>query len=131
MRIAGFALLALGLCVLGFQFTRVTLREIDEYTEPGPYRVDIASCTGDRSFASVAGTVTNEDDRERSYVLIVEFRTDGRVRARERIEVDDVPAGTTAPWSGGRYLTDLVAADLDCTLDEVTGPYPFGLEPAN
>lgn len=129
--VAGVAMapVALGLCVVGFVFTRITLREIEDYSEPGRYEVTVDECAIDDRLVTANGTISNLDDSERSYVILVEYRNGNRVVAQHRVEVDHVAAGTVGTWSDGRLLGDVAPAELSCEPTQVTGPYPFDLSP--
>ena len=132
--IAGIALapVALGLCVLGFSFTRSILREFDRYLEPGLHTVAVGSCSVDDGVVTATGTIENGSDEPRTYTVVVEYRADGDLLARSRVEVAEVPAGATRPWrDASRLRGAAVTAGLApvCSVDEVTGPFPFGAEP--
>ena len=130
--VAGIVLapIALALCTAGFVFTRVTNRELDEYQNPGPLNIEITSCSIKDGEATALGTITNLDDRTRSYAVVVEFRDEGERVASERVEIDDVAPSDSASVAASRTVGDVAQADLTCTTRPVKGPYPFDLSPA-
>ncbi|MGZ4807483.1 MAG: DUF4190 domain-containing protein, partial [Ilumatobacteraceae bacterium] len=74
--VAGLALapIALVVCVGGFFFTRVVLRELRDFVEPGPHEVFVSQpCTIAGGRASIHGTIHNLDDRDHDYRIVVEF----------------------------------------------------------
>jgi hypothetical protein len=129
--IAGIVLapLALALSPVGVLLTRATVREFEAFLEPGAHDVRRTTCTLSAGVATVGGTITNLDDEERSYVVVVELVDGRRVVARGRTEVDDVAPGATATWSATRRIGELQRADeLVCRVAGVDGPPPFGLD---
>jgi Protein of unknown function (DUF2510) len=125
--IAGVTLAPIGLalCAVGIILTGVTLREFDDYSNPGPLDVEVTSCTLDAGMATMAGTIENEDDRVRSYVIRIEFLDGIRGVERDGVAVDEVSPGATTEWSTQQFVGDV---DLDCRVRGVNGPYPFDLE---
>jgi hypothetical protein len=113
---------ALGLSVVGVVLTVDVFREVIAYVDPGPRFVDEVTCEVDGREATVTGTLTNLDDRERGYVVFV--TVDGSTRYTE---IDTVGAGSTVDWMvrvEGRF-----PATFDCDPDVVVnGPFPYGIE---
>ena len=113
---------ALGLSVVGVVLTVDVFREVIAFVEPGPRFVDEVTCVTDEREATVTGTLTNLDDRERDYVVFV--TVDGSTRSTE---IDDVAAGSTVDWIvrvDGRF-----PAAFECDPDVVVnGPFPYGIE---
>jgi hypothetical protein len=113
---------ALGLSIVGVVLTIDVFREVIAFVEPGPRFVDEVSCVVDGPEATVTGTLTNLDDRERGYVVFV--TVDGSTRYTE---LDDVAAGSTAEWIvrvEGRF-----PPGFECDPDVVVnGPFPYGIE---
>jgi len=129
--VAGIALapLALALCPVGVLLTRATVREFQAYLEPGAHEVRRTTCSLTDGVAMIGGTITNLDDEERSYVVLVELVDGRRVVARGRTDVTDVAPGETVPWSATRRIGELRRADeLVCRVGGVDGPPPFGLD---
>ena len=129
--IAGIAMapVALLLCGVGFVFTQITIREIDDYTDPGEYVISVDRCTIDHGAASASGTITNGSAKTREYIIRIEYRDQGRVVQTHQVDVPAVLPAADAPWTDGLYLGDVTSADLTCTAGQVTGPYPFDLSP--
>jgi hypothetical protein len=113
---------ALGLSVVGVILTIDVFREVIAFIEPGPRFVDEVTCVTDAREATVAGSLTNLDDRERDYVVFVSV--DGSTRYTE---IDDVEGGSTVDWIvrvDGRF-----PATFECDPDVVVnGPFPYGIE---
>ena len=116
----------LGLCVVGVILTGVAYRQFDDYVNPGPYRVEESTCTLEELRATFGGTITNLDDRERDYELVLQFLDGSAVVSNDRVRVDDVDPGEARPWSSSGRVGEI---DLACRVRRVTGPYPFGLDP--
>ena len=129
--VTGLALapLALGMCVLGFQLTRVVWREIDRYVEPGQYALtQDQPCAIDAGLATHRGTIQNLTDTTKSYTLVVELRQasdDSPTSKAITVTIDDVRAQSTAPWQAAGFVGGDAAT---CRVLRVQGPYPFDLE---
>ena len=121
------AVVALGVCVVGFVFTRAVVREILEYTEPGPFDAQLTSCTAVDGRVAIAGSIDNLGERTRDYVMVIEVSERGVYVATARINVDDVDAGEHRNWDSARFLDDIADDNPVCGLVDVTGPSPFGL----
>jgi hypothetical protein len=91
-----------------------------EFSEPGRHDAVLTECGEIDDVTRATGTITNLESDERSYVITVEFEPD-RSRA---VEVDDVAPGDTRDFV---VEEDLRFDDLECSIIDVTGPYPFGL----
>lgn len=113
---------ALGLSVVGVILTVDVLREVIAFVEPGPRFVDDVVCAVEGGEATVTGTLTNLDDRERDYVVFATVE-----RSTRFTELDDVAAGSTVEWTvrvDGRF-----PASFECAPDiVVNGPFPYGIE---
>ena len=95
--VAGIA--ALGLCVVGFVFTRAVVDELNDYTDPGPLDATITLCAVDDAGLQIEGTIQNNDDHSHDYVIVLGVRDrDGR-RATSHVPVDGVIAGQQQDWS--------------------------------
>jgi len=129
----GFAIAALaiapfavGMIVVGVVLTRITVRELDEYREPGLLDTAITTCALDGGFATATGTITNLSEDERAYVIRFEMLDGVRAVHESNLHVGPVAAGATAQWSDAVQVGDV---DLECNVVEVTGPLPFGVDP--
>ncbi len=118
---------ALAASVLGFMFTRVVLRELDDFLEPGPYDARIDNCNVNDRLATVEGSITNLDDEQRSYTITVEYRLDGRRLALDIVKVSDVAPDATATFVASEFVDadDADSTDLICSIETVTGPALF------
>jgi hypothetical protein len=119
---------AICLCPVGVILSITVYDEVIDYTEPGPRVTEVTSCTADGSLVDVAGTIENRDDEERSYVVGVDIGDAGGRRATAHVEVDDVAAGEVRKWTHREFVSGLDSATVRCEVDEVTGPYPFGVD---
>lgn len=116
------SVLALGLCVVGFIFTRDVLREIDRYDNPGPHATQVSSCTTTSFGAEMRGTITNLDTTTHEYNISVAFTSSGG-DTYENVRVTDVaPNATVAFSSTAAFLT---TGSITCRIDAVYGPEPF------
>jgi hypothetical protein len=126
--VAGLMLspVALAACVGGFFFTKAVVRELREFTDPGPHEL-IADqpCIVDDGRVTFTGTIHNLDDHTHDYRIGVEFfGVDERV-ASDSVAVFDVGAGQTAPWSSSVQVDE---SPVDCKVTDVFGPAPFDLD---
>ncbi|MGZ4699878.1 MAG: DUF4190 domain-containing protein [Ilumatobacteraceae bacterium] len=122
--VAGLALapIALVVCVGGFFFTRVVLRELRDFVEPGPHEVFVSQpCTIAGGRASIHGTIHNLDDRDHDYRIVVEFSTSSETKS-STAAVRNVAADATAPWSTS---IDIAGNTVTCKVTDVFGPMPF------
>jgi Protein of unknown function (DUF2510) len=128
LAVAGIVLAVIALCVsvVGFFFTRATVREFEAYSDPGPVDAEVTTCTADSSRVTVGGTVDNLDDRRHDYVIVVQVVDGDDDRETLHITVDDVAAGGLRSWTITRFVDDLDSDSLRCALLRVNGPYPFG-----
>lgn len=129
LAVAGIVLggLALAVCPLGIVLTATTYREIVRFAQPGRVVTTIDRCTASGGSLMIAGTVENREDDVRDYVLDIAVASPDDDVVHRRVSVDDVAPGATEPWSIS--VTSSVTSPT-CRLAQVTGPYPFGLEPA-
>lgn len=105
----------------GIWISVVLVQTVAEFEDPGPHDVELTGCDEVDGATRASGQITNLDDRERSYTIRVELDEETTVDA----VVDDVPAGERRDF---RVDEDLRFAELDCSIVEVKGPRPFGLE---
>lgn len=122
MATAGLLLgpLALGLAVVGFWLTT----EVLDLLSPGDYTLVEGACRSDGSFATLEGTIRNDDDEERSYTIAVRFRRPGTrsVVADDTVTVRDVAPGQTVAWTARARAN---AAAVECEVLNVSGALPF------
>ncbi len=131
MALAGLILGPIGLasCVVGVLLTGVVLREVREYTEPGPTDVEVTSCVVEGRAVRVSGTIENLDDMVRDYSIVIEV-IDGRdVVDRDDVPVVDVSPGELRSWKRLILTRGNTPAEAECEVFSVMGPFPFGLDP--
>ena len=114
---------------VGIVLSVVVIRELNAFLNPGPVDGELTECVVDGNDVVVRGVVENQSRRERSYSVLVEVGA-GSVERDHRFDVDDVPAGERAEFSGGFKATGLEGT-LDCSIRSIDGPVPFGLEDFN
>ncbi len=113
----------------GLFFTIVLFDRIDEYLEEGPHHAEVTGCApGAFGTVDVAGSIENLSDRDRGYVVrvLVHRRGTDNVLAAGDVQIDDLAPGATAPWS---IRLPAGTTDVACEIAEVTGPFPFGIDP--
>ena len=129
---SGFAVAAvilapigLALCGVGVWLSVITFRAVEQFANVGAYSIEETSCVVNDGVAIFDGTITNLSDDTRSYHVSVSFVRPGTDNALyvSTADVDDVAAGTTMPWS---VLVVVREDDLDCVIEDVKGPLPFG-----
>lgn len=122
---------AIAMCVVGFLFTRALLREIDDFTDVGPYELtEDDPCTVTDGLAEHRGSIRNMSDETRGYTITVELQSgDGRDQTIASISVDDVEPDETRQWNVTALLSDGDDGDGECDVTSVQGPFPFGLDP--
>jgi hypothetical protein len=128
LAVAGIVLggLALAVSPVGIALTATTYRELVRFAQPGRVVTTIDRCTASGGSLMIAGTVENREDDERDYVIDIAVSSPGNDVFRLRAPVDDVAPGATEPWSIS-VLSSVTSPT--CRLAQVTGPYPFGLDP--
>lgn len=119
--LAPFGLVLAG---VGVWLSVVTLREVDRFTNVGAYTIT-RTCDVEAGSARAAGTITNDSSTRRSYHFVVEFDRKGTSAhlASADVSVDNVEAGAAATWNASAAVS---AAQVDCSVSNVTGPVPFG-----
>ncbi len=125
--VAGLALspVALAVCVGGFFFTKAVVREIRDFVDPGPHEIFVEQpCTVDGGRATVRGTIHNLDDRDHDYRIIVEFSSTTTTKS-STVGVPNVAPDATAPWSTSVAIS---GSSVKCTVTDVFGPMPFGVD---
>ena len=131
MAVAGLVLGPIGLatCVIGVVLTGALLREVSEYTEPGPVDVEIVSCSAEGRSVRMTGTIENLDDETHDYSIVVEVLDDGDLIERDSTEVTGVAAGEVRDWERLVLTRGDTPAVPQCEIFAVNGPFPFGLDP--
>ena len=129
--LAGIILGPIGLasCVVGVLLTGALLREVREYTEPGPVDVVVETCVVDGRAVRTSGTIENLDDQTHDYSIVIEVIDGGDVVDRDNVPVDGVTAGEVRRWEQLILTRRDTPADADCDIFAVNGPFPFGLDP--
>lgn len=127
MAVTGLILspLALASAGLGIWLSVLAIREVDEFQNVGQHTVEITSCSVSGGVAEAEGTITNEGSSAKSYHLGIEFvrpGTDNQLYT-DSTDIDDVAGGDTRTWSVFVVVNE---EQLDCRVDSVTGPLPFG-----
>lgn len=137
------AIAALLLCIPGFLLTRVVLREVGKFVEPGVHRAEITMCLTETAssdtiapnfvlvtprLVTLQGTVTNLEPTTRSYTVMVEYTgTEGT--QTDMVRVRGVPPGETVDFEANAFVT--TAREVSCRITDVLGPMPFsGFDPS-
>jgi hypothetical protein len=137
MALAGLILgpIGLGLCVVGVMLTAVLLREVRDFTEPGPTDVEITSCEVDGPAVRIRGTIENLDAVPHDYSIVLEVydatqtRSNREVIDRDNVEVRDVDADEVRTWELLMLTRGSTPTEARCEFYAVNGPFPFGLDP--
>jgi hypothetical protein len=124
--LAGVILAPIGLVVsaLGIWLTVVTVREVQEYTNPGRRHIEISDCTFGDGDVRATGFIENQSDKTRTYHITIDFY---RTRGGSRIGaagtyVRDLAPGDRANWS----VSDIAGTkSVFCAIASVYGPSPF------
>jgi hypothetical protein len=122
---------ALVVCALGVFLTVRVVGEIDKFSNPPDYDVELTRCALDGTTLHVAGRLTNIDDRVGEFIVFVRTRVAGDSRMAV-IDLDRVAAGETEAFARdlrlGRDAIATSETEPTCVVTNVTGPYPFGVE---
>lgn len=105
----------------GFWLSALIVSAVDGFENPGDYQTAVTSCSEVDGMSQATGTITNQSNETRDYLVTVEFSGSQTVR----VAVDDVAPGDTADFTA---TEDLRFDELECIVSEVTGPLPFGLD---
>lgn len=116
---------ALALCVIGFQLTRVVLREVDKLVNPGPHQVQIDRCEREDGHVVAEGSIRNDDSQTHGYTITITFRLDGDRWETDTVRVIDVGAGDREEFATTTDSVDFSSAAVTCTVENVYGPPPF------
>ena len=114
--------------MVGYFFTTAVLEAFDAYDNPAPHRVSIDRCDLVDGVVDVEVTIVNDGDEPADFTIVVAVVRAGTDNVQRRLteQADDVAPGASASV-GGTVRTELDA--VDCRLDEVRGPLPFGVRP--
>ena len=131
MAIAGLVLsvVALGLSVVGFQFTRVVMEELDDLATAGEHRVEITECSNTSRIVTIEGRLTNLDEITQTFIveILVADGISGEPVAIERLSTGMVEPGETDTFTANVVLPDGDDAPsaVECTVSDVRGPSLF------
>ncbi|MFN8023287.1 MAG: DUF4190 domain-containing protein [Acidimicrobiales bacterium] len=122
--------IGLALCAVGVMLTGSVLREVEAYVEPGPVHTEITDCAADPPGVSVTGTIENLDDEAHDYVVVIAVtERSGDLLERRSVEVADVAPGEVRDWTTLVLVSGAVPDTPSCELRDVTGPFPWGIDP--
>ena len=121
----GTAVAALALCVVGFQLTRVVLREVDQLVNPGTYDVQIDSCRTENGHVAATGSIRNQDTKTRSYTITIAYRHGGDIWRTDAVSVTDVEPSQRANFTDTSSAVTFTSETVSCTVESVYGPAPF------
>lgn len=115
-------------CVVGIVFSVAMVRAIDAYDNPGEHVVELTGCARDADTVVASGELTNTGDSTESFAVRIFFVRPGTDNAQRQgtALVDDVAPGATASFEVSRQV---VLDEIDCTVGDVRGPLPFGVDP--
>lgn len=121
--IAGIVMgsVGIGASIVGIVLSVSVWNEVVSFVEPGDHTLSDVACDIDARQVEVTGSIVNDTDDARGYVIFVEV--DDVIGFTV---VDDVPGGAASPWAA-RVVT---RAPLDDCNPEIAvhGPFPYGLE---
>lgn len=118
----------LAVAVVGVLFTLAVFRAFDRFADPAAHAAVITGCTRVGDDVTAQGELTNLDDRAAHFSVRIFFVRPGTDNPRRAalVELGRVPAGVTAPFE----VTRPVGTDpIDCIIDSVRGPLPYGIDP--
>jgi uncharacterized iron-regulated membrane protein len=115
---------ALVMCVVGFAFTRVVLRQVNAYLSPGPNKVHIDQCEMQPGTGlAMRATIANLDTKAHRYEVTVGYRFEDDTRESEVIAIPSVAPGSSAEFTS--HLTVVHSGKVQCEVTNVYGPAPF------
>lgn len=120
-------LVGLVVAAAGLAFTFVVARALDRYSNPEPNETVVTSCGVDDGVVTATGELTNVGDGEGDFTVRVAITRSGtdNLHRTASVEIDDVAVGATVAFD----LTIEVALDeVECTVVDVDGPLPYGLD---
>jgi hypothetical protein len=97
------------------------LQAVERFEKPGNYTATVTDCTVADGKTQAVGTISNLENDERSYTIEVSFDN----RRSATTTVHDIPPGGTAEFV---VTEDLRMQELECTVSDVKGPRPFGID---
>lgn len=112
------SVLAAGLTVAGFYFTRYVIRELDKLGDLGAYEVVVDSCTSQDGLTILDGRLTNLDDARHHYYVDVEFVVDGVVVARRSLDVGPLDPEEQGELHAAEFIDD---GPVECRFSNVYG----------
>ncbi|MDQ3469523.1 MAG: DUF2510 domain-containing protein [Actinomycetota bacterium] len=116
----------LGACAVGFVLTIAFVDAIRAYDRPSPHSAQLVSCRGEDEAVVAGGTITNDGTQTSTFAILVEV---GRGRRRdERVIVDDLAPGATAPFAVTIPRSRFERGEPNCRIAAVNGPLPFGID---
>jgi hypothetical protein len=107
------------LAVAGIWMSVAIVAAVSRFERPGPNDALITDCREVDGVTRASGTITNLDTTERDYTITVAFDDEQTGSA----SVDAVAPGATTEFE---VEEDLRFEVLECRIDEVNGPRPFG-----
>jgi Protein of unknown function (DUF2510) len=114
-------LAALLLAAVGTWLSFAIVREVIAFEDPGRHAIALDECVRVDDVTRASGTIENLEDDERSYVVTIDFEPG----ESGQVEVDDVGPGEVREFAIEEALR---FPELNCTIVEVTGPFPFGID---
>ncbi|MBI4883052.1 MAG: DUF2510 domain-containing protein [Actinobacteria bacterium] len=119
------AIAASGLCVVGFQLTRIVLREVDELVNPGPYTTTIDRCETVDGHVVAEGSIHNRDAVAHGYTVTVVYHRGTERWDTTSVQLSSVAAGATVDFTAASGSTNFSSLPVTCEIDSVYGPAPF------
>ena len=107
------------LALAGIWMSVAIVSSVSQFERPGPHEAVITSCLEVDGITRASGTITNLDTTDRSYTVTVAFD----VERSSSVSVEDVAPGAAAEF---QVEEDLRFETLECRIDTVNGPRPFG-----
>ena len=118
------SIVAMAVCVVGFAFTRVVLRQVNAYLSPGPNQVRVEQCAmSQETGLSMRGTVENLDTKAHRYEITIRYRFADNSTESEVVSVRSVAPGATKEFAS--HITVVKAGGVQCDITSVYGPAPF------
>lgn len=121
------AVAAAALCIVGFMLTRVVLRAVDEFVNPGPHSVQIDSCESEGGRVIAQGSIRNNDTEQHGYTISVTFAVGSERIGSTTVLVFDVAPGSTSQFDATSREVTFSAGTATCTVESVYGPTPLAV----
>ena len=108
-------------------FTVIVARALDRYANPETNEAVVTSCEVDEGVVTAGGELTNLGDADADFTVRVAITRAGtdNVHRTATVELDDVGAGATVQFD---LTTEVALEEVDCAVDDVDGPLPFGID---